>query len=77
MTLTWRYVCDGEACSAVEVVPALHNFPVGWLHRVISDRIESLDEPSTGTGMPGGRSEVQRQLHYCGKCRRKVAVAKL
>jgi hypothetical protein len=72
MTLSWRYACDGDGCKAVEIVPTFTAFPVGWLHRIVTDRVESLDERSTGTGYPGGRSELQRERHYCDSCRRAV-----
>jgi hypothetical protein len=77
MSMMWRFACDGDGCEAVEIVPQFNLFPVGWLHRTVSDRIESLDEPATGTGFPSGRSELSRQFHYCPTCRRRVGAAKL
>jgi hypothetical protein len=72
MTLSWRYACDGDGCKAVEIVSCFTAFPVGWLHRVVTDRVESVEGHATGSGLPGGRSELQAQRHYCGTCRRKV-----
>lgn len=72
MTVSWRFECDGDGCKATEVVPRLAALPVGWMHRVIVDRVDGLGESSTGTGFPGGRSQVEAERHYCDRCRRKV-----
>jgi hypothetical protein len=71
VAVKWQYVCDGAGCSAVALVAPLELAPVGWLTRTTVDRVLSLDEPATGTGFPGGRSELQRINHYCPVCRRK------
>lgn len=73
MTLLWRFECDGDGCKANEAVAPMVHSPPGWLMRTIIDRIESLDDPATGTGLGAGRSELQRQKHYCPGCRRKAS----
>lgn len=70
--LAWTYVCDGVGCSEKGTCEPL-GIPPGWLVRTILDRVESLDDPSTGTGFPNGRSELQRIKHFCPACRRSKA----
>lgn len=73
--LMWTYRCDGSKCTAeASTIPAA-GAPPGWLVRTVIDRVDSLEESATGTGLPGGRSELQRIQHYCGTCRRKGALA--
>lgn len=70
--LKWTYVCDGKGCSETETLPDFSRAPVGWLTRTTIDRIDSLEPGATGTGMPHGRSELERICHFCPSCRRKV-----
>jgi hypothetical protein len=71
--MQWSYECDAPGCKASVSVPALSASPPGWLTRTIIDRVETLDEGATGTGFPGGRSELQKVRHFCPACRRKQA----
>jgi hypothetical protein len=72
MAVKWQYVCDGPSCDAVALVDSFDLAPVGWLTRTVVDRVLSLDEAATGTGFPGGASELQRVNHFCPACRRRV-----
>lgn len=71
--LKWTFSCDGHGCAESAAVEPLRSPPPGWLVRTTIDRVESLDEGATGTGFPGGRSELERIRHFCASCRRKVA----
>lgn len=73
--LLWKYECDGAGCKSTDAIAAFKGLPPGWLLRTIIDRVDSLDEPATGSGLPSSRCELQREKHYCPTCRRKVASA--
>lgn len=73
--LLWTFRCDGGGCGDEQTVAPHDGAPAGWLVRTVIDKLVALDESSTGTGFPSGRSELQRVRHYCSACRRKVPPA--
>jgi hypothetical protein len=73
--LKWTFECDGAQCGASQTIAAYEQAPTGWLVRTIVDRLVSLEAGATGTGFPSGRSELERTLHYCSDCRRKLGRA--